>query len=303
MTLGQSLWVGASDDLVLGPVDARMAMGGLLATNSVESTDIRTGILWSGRGASLLSSRSDLKVTVQDFHFVSTKGDGPYVGVNKTNEDVTVPAPPALGSKRIDLLWVRQEDKNAPTGADAATLAKFGVVTGTASSSPSKPALPAGSTEVGTITWDSTSVVASATNAAQCTLEVTCKWTVARGVPVPVRNAAERDDGTITPYTGMRIMRLDKGGLIQTYDGSTWRGQRTHAGLYGFTPDGSGYDTITHGAGFTPVAVVATWSGIALQLLTDSFTSSTFRVREIDSTGGVGPSSQSFSAVLYEAES
>jgi hypothetical protein len=141
----------------------------------------------------------------------------------------------------------------------------------------------------------------TATTNAGCTITTTCQWTTGAGSPIPVRNATERN--ALTPSVGLRVARLDKGALVQWCDGPKWRGQRMHADLYATgTLDGSGYATITHGAGFTPVAVVGTWQGVALQILTDTYTATTFRVREINSDGTVGVTPQSFSAVCYEAE-
>lgn len=221
MALEQSQWVGASDDLVLTALAARLAGGAHWALNSANPLDVRTGLVFAGT-PTLITGTAGLSVNLAPFHFLSSKAtsNGPYLGTNKTTTPVTVPAAPSIGLKRIDLIWVRQEDKHATTGADAATLPTTGVVTGTASASPSKPALPAGSTEVGTVTWDSSSVVAAATNAAQCTLATSGPWTVARGCPIPVRNATER--GTLTPFAGMRVTRLDAGGRLETYDGTGW---------------------------------------------------------------------------------
>lgn len=235
MALGQSQWVGASDDLVLSPTDARVAGAGLWATNSASSHDVRTGLVWNG-GANLLSGTSGLTVNVAPHHFLVSKDptNGPYLGSNKTSTPVTVPAAPALGSKRIDLIWVEQQDKNALVDPDASTLPQYGVVTGSASSSPSKPALPAGTAEVGTVTWDSTTTVAAATTAAQCTLATTGPWTVTRGCPIPVRNQTERD--ALTPYVGMTVVRLDQGGREERYSGTAWRLTSPYAEAAGIQP-------------------------------------------------------------------
>lgn len=221
MTLGQSLWVGASDDLVLSSLDARLAQGGFWGKTTLDALDVRTGVVWTG-DQQLLAGRADLKVDVKRLHFLSSKGatNGAYLGVNKSVETVTVPAPPALGSRRIDVLWVAQRDKKATVSADPATLAEFGVIAGDAGSSPTKPTVPAGTEEVGTISWDSTSTVASGTNATQCTLATTCRWVVPTGCAIPVRSQAERD--ALTTYAGLRAMRLDLGGAIDTHDGTRW---------------------------------------------------------------------------------
>jgi hypothetical protein len=232
MTLGQSQWVGASDDLVLTPTDARVSGAGLWATNSADTHDVRLGLVWSGV-SNLLTGTSGLTVNVAPHHYLASKGatGGPYLGaaLSGGSTSVTVPAAPSLGSKRVDVIWVRQKDKNALVLPDTVTAAEYGVATGTPGSSPSKPVrgdttagFPADATEVGTVTWDSTTTVAAATNAAQCTLATTGLWTVARGAAIPVRSQTERDS-TLTPFAGMSVVRLDQGGRVETYTGSAWR--------------------------------------------------------------------------------
>lgn len=259
MTLGQSQWVGASDDLVLSPTDARVAGAGAWATNSADSHDVRYGLVWAGV-TQLLSGTSGLTVNVAAHHFVSTKGAtvGPYLGANKTSTSVTVPAAPSLGSKRIDVIWVRQKDKNALVLPDTVTAAEYGVATGTPGSNPSKPlrgdttaGFPADATEVGTVTWDSTTTVAAATNAAQCTLATTGLWTVARGAAIPVRSSTERDS-TLTPFAGMSVVRLDQGGRLETYTGSAWRLIAPYAEAAGFQSGFSAGSMVSGGASNSP---------------------------------------------------
>lgn len=221
---GQSLFVGgpADTDRFLSMQDARLDLAGLLATNSSDPLDVRTGVLYSGN-STLLTGTAGLAVNVAAFGFVSSKGstNGPYLGHNPGSVFVTVPAAPALGSKRLDVVWVQQQDKGAVTAADATTERVFGVTAGTATTgTPSKNAIPAGAEEVGTVTWDSTTTVATATNAAQCTLATTCRWTCARGGAIPVRNATEQ--AALTGFAGARVSRLDKGGLLVTHDGTGW---------------------------------------------------------------------------------
>jgi hypothetical protein len=195
-----------------------MAFSGVLATNSADPLDIRTGVLYSGN-QTLVAATSGLSVTVSPLHFVGSKAynNGAYVGCNQSVATVAVPAAPSLGLKRIDVLYAVQQDANALVSADGTTTAVFGVHPGVASSSPSKPALtdapaaPVGAVEVGTITWDSTSSVPTATNASvaggSCTLATTCQWTALRGNPLPMRNSTEQ--GSLSAYDGLRTYRLD----------------------------------------------------------------------------------------------
>lgn len=210
---GQSVFVQG-----MNLADARLALSGVLATNSNDPGDIRQGVLYTGQ-QSLLGATSGLNVTVLPLHFVGSKAytNGAYIGFNPSTATVAVPAAPALGLKRIDVLYVVQQDAGALVSPDATTAAVFGVHPGVASSSPSKPALtdapaaPVGAIEVGTISWDSTSSVPTATNASvaggSCTLATTCQWTALRGDPIPVRNSTEQ--GALTAFDGMRAYRLD----------------------------------------------------------------------------------------------
>jgi hypothetical protein len=205
----------------------------LLATNSSDPGDIRQGVIYNGQ-QTLLNATSGLSVTVPASHFVCSKAysNGAYLGFNPSTATVTVPAAPTIGLKRIDVLYVVQQDAGALVSADGTTTAVFGVHPGIASPTPLKPALtdapaaPVGAIEVGTITWDSTSSVPTATNAsgagASCTLATTCLWTATRADPVAVRSQAERD-ATLTPFDGLQVYRLDTH-LVETYNGTVWLG-------------------------------------------------------------------------------
>jgi hypothetical protein len=203
----------------------------VLATNSNDPGDIRQGVLYTGQ-QSLIGATSGLQVSVLPLHFVGSKAysNGAYLGFNPTTAYPTVPAAPTVGLKRIDVVYVVQQDAGALVSADGTTAAVFGVHQGVASSTPSKPALtdapaaPVGAIEVGTITWDSTTSVPTATNAsaagASCTLATTCQWTTTRGAPIPVRNQTERD-GTLTPWDGLEVYRLDQHAL-DAYTNGSW---------------------------------------------------------------------------------
>jgi hypothetical protein len=206
-----------------------------LATNSNDPGDIRQGVIYTGQ-QTLIGATSALTVTVLPLHFVGSKGysNGAYLGFNPVVATVTVPAAPTVGLKRIDVLYVVQQDAGALVSADGTTSAVFGVHAGVASSTPAKPALtdapaaPVGAIEVGTITWDSTTSVPTATNAsaagASCTLATTCLWTATRADPIAVRSQSERD-GTLTPYDGLQVYRLDTH-AIEVHNGTTWSSPR-----------------------------------------------------------------------------
>lgn len=72
---------------------------------------------------------------------------------------------------------------------------------------------------------------------------------------------------------------------------ATKAGKRLHWLSYTGTPDGSGYLIVTHGAGYTPTAVIAQPSapiagGVSYgQAVVDSLTATTFRVRSLTPAG------------------
>lgn len=67
---------------------------------------------------------------------------------------------------------------------------------------------------------------------------------------------------------------------------TTKANKRLHWGTASGTTDASGYATITHGAGFTPTAVVAQ-PDEGIQWAVDSITATTFRLRLLTSAGAV----------------
>lgn len=306
MPVGDSLFVAG---LALDVREARLALAGLLATNSADPLDVRTGILFTG-DTQLLSGTATTSpsptIAVDGFHFVSSKGstNGPYVGCATPTPALPVPAAPALGQRRMDLVWVRQNDAQAVVAADASTAGELGVTMGaaTVSPSPAKPDLPAGAVEVGTILWDSSSTVATNSNAAQCTLATTGRWTVTRGAPIPVRDVAERNGLTTRP--GLMVLRLDKPGLIQRHDGAGWRGRREGRGTFAGTTNSSGQLNVPHGLPFTPEGVNPTINLAVQGPALEAISSTVFRIRVNDSAGSAQASTAvTVSWSAWEAES
>ena len=292
--VSNALWVNG-----LSAKDARLNIAGLLARSSSDPLAVRTGVVYTGTTA-LVTSRPSMTVSVAPLHFVGVKAasDGPYLGCIESPTVVNISAAPASGS-RIDVVYVRQRDAASTASPDASTAGEVAVVTGTPGVTPTKPALPVGAVELATVTVGAGAVT---TASAQVTIASTALLTGPHGAPIPVRTAAERD-ATLTPYAGMTVARLDKGGLVQRWDGSKWRGARSYAAAYSATPSSStGFATITHGAGFTPVSVVITGQTLGLQFRADSFSATTFRLQELFSDGTAGGSAVTVNAVLYEAE-
>jgi hypothetical protein len=178
---------------VVSDEDHRLAMAGLIAPQT-SSLAVRTGVMLGPGTASIITGTSatgTMTVNVAAHHWVTSRaaGDGVYLGAKESSTTVNIAAAPGSNS-RIDLVYSKQNDSASTISPDASTGELYGVVTGTAAASPTKPALPLGAIEVGTVT-----VAAGATNTlgAGVTISNTSALTVARGAPVPVRSQAERD--------------------------------------------------------------------------------------------------------------
>lgn len=141
--------------------------------------------------------------------------DGVYTFSATGTTNLATTAAPATNS-RIDLIWVKQNDKSK---GDPDNLAVFGVTQGAAATSPVAPALPARAMEVARATILSTT---TATNTA--TITQTFTYAALKGNPVPVRNTADR--ATITaPVPGQKVARLDlnaNGLTLETWTGAAW---------------------------------------------------------------------------------
>lgn len=207
---------------VVSDEDHRLALAGLISP-ATSTLAVRTGVLVSPTSNALITGTSatgTMTVNVLAHHWVTTRatGDGIYIGTKEASGTVNIVAAPGSNS-RIDVVYSKQNDTGSSVSADTGTTQElYGVVTGTAAAVPTKPALPIGATEIGTVT-----VAAGATNTlgAGVTIATTANQVVARGCPVPVRTQAERD--ALTAYNGLSVKRLDLGGAEQQYISGAWK--------------------------------------------------------------------------------
>jgi hypothetical protein len=184
---------------------------------------------------------------------------------------------------RIDLLYVKVSDPAEGDGS-ANPIIQCLYVAGTAAASPAVPATPARSIPLATI-------LVPHTGGGSPSVSFVATWTVAAGAPVPVYSQTERD--ALTAYPGLQVIRLDQNGRMETYTGTAWRGQAVTL-FFAPTLDSSGYATVTHGLGWTPIAVNgsvnspitgAVSSAILSQFMADTFTSTTVRIRVLNAVG------------------
>lgn len=134
------------------PTDGRLVLGGLFGTGA--------GCI---SGGALTASATQMQIAVAAAVWRipdPTNTAGVYLAPADP-ATFTFSAGPASGS-RIDVLWVRQNNYEA---GDANSRVVYGVAAGTAASSPTAPAVPAGAIAIGQLT-----VPAGAANAAACTL-------------------------------------------------------------------------------------------------------------------------------------
>lgn len=169
----------------------------------------------SGRrpGGGLVVTSSGLDLTVAPGGGVifdsSFATGGPWKFALPTSKTVTLAARPGTGLTRKDLLVARIYD--ADSGAGSAKELKIEAVTGTAAASPSKPALPPLSLEIGTVDVPAAGSVSFTPNTAR---------TVASGGILPVATTTERD-ALPSPHSGLAVWNEAKG-EVEVYNGSGW---------------------------------------------------------------------------------
>lgn len=196
-------------------LEARLALSALFEHNAAGVP--RSGLLIPAGSSqtTIVTGAANMSYNLAACHPVinTAANDGVYSFTATGTTNVVTTAAPATNS-RIDLIWVKQNDKSK---GDADNLAVFGVTQGVAASSPVAPALPARALEVARATILSTT---TATNTAVITQ--TFKYAALKGTPIPVRDTTDR--ATITaPTLNQRVRRLDKSWpYVQTFDGTNW---------------------------------------------------------------------------------
>lgn len=181
------------------PLDQRLADMALVTANADGSP--RPGVL-SQSGADLLTALPTMHVAVAAAEFVTSKGksDGVMIFTNDGVVNVPIAAAPASNS-RIDVIWVKHNDN---TTGDATSTPAFGVTDGVAAASPTKPAIPTGALELGTLRVYAGTTAA---NGGANVLTNTYAMTALRGAPVPFRNLTELS--AWTPAEGALAYQID----------------------------------------------------------------------------------------------
>jgi hypothetical protein len=140
---------------------------------------------------------------------------------------VNTTAAPGTGS-RWDLIYVKQND---PDKGDTDNLPVVGVVNGT--SSTGTPTVPLGSVPAGGYVLAQARIFSgtTSTNGGANTIAQSWQHTAMRGAPIPFLSQGDRNG--VTAFKGLTGIRLDYGGLLETYNGTIWTSEAL--GLVGFT--------------------------------------------------------------------
>jgi hypothetical protein len=208
---------------VVSAQDGRLDDAGLIACHGA-GMDVRTGVLYGPGTTALITGTADtapMAVLVAAHHAVTRRqvSEGVYRGATEAPVRVPIDAAPAADS-RIDVVWVKQNDASAGVlNPDGTTEWLVSKTTGTVAVSPTKPAIPTGAEELGTVT---VAAGATATNGAGVTISNTARQTVARNARIPVRDQADRD--SLTRFAGLEVYRLDTGQvqLCPSASGTDW---------------------------------------------------------------------------------
>ena len=219
------------------PLDGRRADMAKVVANVDGSP--RVGVL--GPASGLLTALATMNVAVAAAEFVTSKGkaDGVSIFTNDGTVNVPIAAAPASNS-RITVIWVKHNDD---TTGDGDALPTFGTTDGTAAATPTKPAIPTGALELGTLRVYAGT---SAANGGSNVLTETYQMTAMRGGVVPFRTLAE-----LTAWTSATSGQVAYviGGNLYEATGSAWAMQ-TFAEAAGSVTFGS-----SGGANYLDVAV------------------------------------------------
>lgn len=173
---------------------------------------MRAGV-FPGSATQLVTGRADMNVDVADFRAVQNRGGAIFLA-NDGVAQVALDAAPA-SNKRIDLIYVFQQ---STTLGDTADVPVFGVVKGTASPTPSVPALPpAVSTAIPLATVE---IPAGATTTSSAGVVITqvFPWTAMAGGTVHVRNSVEL--AAWAPADGSAAFNIQTGRMYSRIGGA-----------------------------------------------------------------------------------
>lgn len=141
----------------------------------------------------------------------ATAHQGMYGWASDANITGTVTASDATNPRK-DIIYIQVNDSSAGDGSGAVNGNVY-YLAGVADGTNVAPALPARSFLVATLS------VPPGTGTTPTVVVNPARY-VAAGAPLPVVTDAERD--ALTKFTGLQVLRTDKNGRIETWNGTVW---------------------------------------------------------------------------------
>lgn len=210
------------------PLDARLMDQARLVQNADGST--RAGVLGAIPAlVTATSTTSPMTVAIAAAPIVASRGigDGAVVYSNDGVVNVTVAAAPGANS-RIDVFWTRHQDDTVGDAAGS-NAPIFGVTSGAAAASPTKPAIPTGAVELATLRIYAGT---TSTNGGANVLTQTYQMTAMQGGAVQFRTVTDLKAWT-TATDGQTATILGRPGIWQWSAAITkWAPQFSLVGRY-----------------------------------------------------------------------
>ena len=292
---------------VSGAVDStelRKNLAGLIVRDTAGVP--RAGIFPRHTNA-LVTARSDMALDIVEFEGVSVRGGGPLFMANDGKAQSPALATAPASNSRIDVLYFKQNENGYGGFADGVNTPIFGVATGVAAASPTKPSIAgiAGAVELTTITIPST---ATATNSSGVVITQTFQFTAATGGTLLFRTTADRDL-YITATPGQLSFVI--GGSAAQWSGSGWVGlpkSPVRGAVVLATTSNNGDIAITFSPAFSSActSIVAmdanSGSGIGqvpLKLISKSATGAVVRAMNTTGSSGIGNFTTTISYIAF----
>lgn len=231
---------------VVTPLAHKLSQNGLLVKDATGTP--RSGIFYAGT-ATLVTGKASMAYDVAPFEAAICRARTKGTSFPTNDGVVTVPTAAAPGANsRIDIIYVQQAEVSE---GDPDTEAVIDVVQGTASSSPTAPAIPDGAIELARAV-----VGAGITGTQDAVITQTAAFTAPLGSAIPFRSKSAMDAWT-TAVPGQTAIDLTTPEVEYRWNGVEWRptgGARLVATRTSTTP-------ALNASTFVDLSANANWSG------------------------------------------